>query len=472
MLAYLMTRAKGITALITSLLLTSCQLQIPSVDIKCSPATQKDASQTSVADKRSDNIKLEIQVDGTKSMQGFVNNARKSRYEQTLELLDVIATASWSRDKSTIDYYRFGTERQGISKQTYISAQKPNFYERGGVFQDGQITAAIPPSPTNRLSIIITDLYQTDADISSVIGKLKKEYLQQGYAVGILGIKSEFNGQVYDIGVRQVSRSYKTDGQQPKRFRPFYLIILGSYQNIAYYFEQLQKESKRLIEPEQFIIFYPRVIETSSALNLDRFTSEIPRRQNKLRKIPTFNNRQVRGKIIDKTSTLALLLQEDASETYELKQTISYFPSLYTLQVDPSQPDAFIPQNNGEIFDLDAQKFQPNNSQGIQFSNWQINETESEPKLTFSTSVDSKKIQPGIHTFAVNLIPNRFKEPQWWSKWNFDERTFDRNNNANFDGSTTLNLLNFMKGMKTVTSELVETNSPFAASLCYGIQRN
>ncbi|MEM9272880.1 MAG: hypothetical protein AAGA80_07945 [Cyanobacteria bacterium P01_F01_bin.143] len=467
-----MTRYKVITALITSLLITSCQVQIPSVDIKCKPVSQKDVSQDSLANKRSDIIKLEIQVDGTESMQGFVKNDRKSRYEQTLELLDVIATASWSRDKSTIDYYRFGTKRQGISKQTYINAQKPNFYNVGGVFRDGQIIAAIPPSSANKLSIIVTDLYQTDADISSVIGKLKGEYLQKDYAVGILGIKSEFNGQVYDIGVRKLDRPYNTKGKKTEQFRPFYLIMLGSYQNIVYYFEQLQQESKGLIEPEQFIIFYPRVIESTSAFDLDGFPSKLPQGQNVLRKISTFNNRQVIGKIIDKRSTMALLLQEDAAGNYEINNTISYFPSSYTLQVDSSRSDAFISQISGEIFDQNSQKFQPDNSQGFQFSNWQINKTESEAELTFSTLVDSQKIQSGIYNFTVNLIPNQFKEPQWWQEWNFDESSFDRNNKDNFDGSTTLNLLNFMKGMKSVTSELVETKSPFAASLCYGIQRN
>lgn len=475
-----MTRAKEITLLITSLLLASCKIQIPAVDIKCSPTNQNNASQTSVSDKRSDNIKIEIQVDGTPSMQGFVKNTRQSRYEQTLELLDVIANASWSRDKSDIDYYRFGTKRNGINKQTYINAQRPDFYQQGGVYLDGQITAAIPSEPThkdsltnketNRLSIIVTDLYQTDSDISSAIGQLKRKYLQQGYAAGILGIKSEFNGQVYDIGVRKQTRSYNTSGKKPEEFRPFYVIILGSYQDVSYYFEQLQQQGRELINSEQFIIFYPRVIESSSTLDLSQFPPQIPPGQNQLRKVSSFNNGEVRGRIVDKTSTLALMLQEDAAGTHDVRQTISYSPSPYTLRVDSSKPDAFIPQINGEKFNLDAKTFQPHNSQGLQFGNWQIDD--SETQLTFSTSVDSKKIQPGIYNFNVNLIPHRFQDPEWWQTWNFDEGSFDRTGNTEFDGSTTLNLINFMQGLKSVTAELVETNSTVAANLCYGVQRD
>lgn len=465
-----MTRAKWLTAIAVASIVTSCQL--PVVDIECTLSAQTNDSQAQIADKQSDTINIEIQVDATPSMKGFVDNPRPSRYEQTLDLLDLIATASWSEDKSSIKYYRFGTYKKEISKQTYINAKTPGFYAGGGIFNDSQILATISTPSPNKLSIIVTDLYQTDNDISSVIGELKTKYLQKDYAVGILGIRSEFMGKVYDIGVRNITRDYRTDDKKPDTFRPFYVIILGTPQNVSYYFEELQQKNGTLIDSKHFIIFHPQVIQKASSFNFDIYSSELRKRQKDFVKVRALNDGKIRGKIINNSSIEALRIKGKLDDNYDIGYTVAYYPLLYTLQVDTSQYNAFVLKKEVKVLDRKEQAFKPSNGKGFQFNNWKINEAQSRKELSFTTQVIPSSIKPGIYTLTVELIPNKFIIPEWWKTWNFEESTFDRNNADKFDGSSTLNLQNFLEGLKVTTTNLIKANSPVASRLCFAIQRD
>ena len=152
----------------------------------------------------SENLKVAIYVDGTPSMEGYVSTNTKSRYTQTLELLD----RTFYLTSSKVAYQRLGTSIQQLSREQYKQdAQSPNFYNgktpQYPPLSVSQIEKAIALQPQdNQLVIIATDLYQKNADITKVSKEIKNNYLNveqkaKGYSVGIIAVKSEFNGTVY-----------------------------------------------------------------------------------------------------------------------------------------------------------------------------------------------------------------------------------------------------------------------------------
>ena len=135
-----------------------------SVDLKCESSTQTtNKNKAILPEAKSESVEIEILVDATPSMRGYVNNNRQSRYEQTLDWLDSSAVSGWASNKSLIKYYLFGTSRRQIDRQGYLNAKKPAIYS-GDIFLDSQLKAAIAPPSPNKLSVIVTDLYQTDND--------------------------------------------------------------------------------------------------------------------------------------------------------------------------------------------------------------------------------------------------------------------------------------------------------------------
>ena len=89
----------------------------------------------------------------------------------------------------------------------------------------------------NPLVVIVTDLFQDNRDLTVLVSQIKKHYIQKGYEVGILGLRSEFDGTVYDLG--DAPLSYQSTPENPETFRPFYLLVLGRHADISYYFDRL-----------------------------------------------------------------------------------------------------------------------------------------------------------------------------------------------------------------------------------------
>jgi hypothetical protein len=414
----------------------------------------------------SEQIKINIYLDATPSMKGYVNYPAPTRYSQTLDLIDIIATAGWAGGKSATEYYRFGTKSSSMQRADYIRAKTPGFYAGEGDFNDSQLKTAISEGAENRLSLIVTDLYQTNLDITSVVERFKREYLQKNLAVGILGIRSEFNGTVYDIGINRQKREYIT-GKDPQQLRPFYIIFLGEHQDIVHFFEKLKQQRSDLVSADSFTLFSPQIIEKISLFDNQKSLPQLPQDNPNIREIKTLNNGTAVARINTPDSLQSFLITRGGNTEISIPSQVSYHPTPYTLQVNPLGNGAFLTQVEGLAHRRQEDKLSPNEQQALQVKEFQL----QEGMLKFKTLISPDKLTPAIYNFSVNVMPSQFQEPEWWQKWNFDEGRF-ASNPRSFDGSTTLNLTLFLQGLKTVTTDLINTNKTVAARLCWAIQRD
>lgn len=434
-------------------LLTACPA---TVELECAiPVEQKALT----VEKKKDSMTINIYVDGTPSMSGFVSNGANTKYMEAIRILDSSASTGWVESKTKINYFRFGIKSEPVSRDVYLSSLKAEFYDPSNpVLAVSQIDKVITSAEKDNISVIVTDLYQKGTDVTLVRNALREQYLRQGYAVGVLGIKSEFNGTIYDVGTQNTSFQYNTQGKSLSKFHPFYVVILGSYKDVTHYYEKLKisGKEKQIINDDSFVIFYPKL--TSNLSVLDTAQSK-PKLSKGIKRVAIINNGDVKLKMKDK-KLIDLLTVENIDSEDNVDYKVDYHPLPYTLELDENSISSII---KVKTFDKKSSTFvdstDSNLSKSMKLSGWSFNKK----KIEFSASISTKNIASGVHFTTIDALPISTKDYKWWREWNSDE--------GSFDGSKTDNLLLFLRELQSITIDLVKNQKIIVGRFCYAIQK-
>ncbi len=401
--------------------------------------------------KKSDNLNIAIYFDGTPSMEGYVATNSESNYMKTIDSVNsVVSTINLRSNKVDIKYYRLGPDVKEQNRSEYVKAKLPEFYNgklpNFPLLKVSQIEKAIIPPEENKdkLTVIFTDLYQKDADINNISLAIKNNYQKRkGYAIGILAVKSEFNGTIYDIGAN--SKSLKYQG-----LHPFYVMFIGQYSDIKTVFDNLKDK----INDSEKVIFYrdnivtqisslpevtpiseenKEVIESPDSLKLDKFT-------------------------VEKNKNINLLeIDKNATKTATLTYNESFYPTSYTLEPNFNSMDVITKvQSINTIEEKFIDSPDAKLKDALQVNKFQINKD----KLNFNVTIDPTKFDnPGIYTFTIDANVKDLQDQKWWKDWNTDK--YD-------DGSRTNNLSKFFTELKLIT----QNDKLMVGRFCYAIQKN
>ena len=448
------------------LLLTSCKLPVALDDLACDPP------QINQPSTKSKNLTVAIHVDGTPSMQGYVSNSAESRYSQTLKALDETARLN----SKTVKYYRLGTTSNSINREKYRQATETRFYSGNSsgfpLLTVSQIEAAInPPDNQEILSVIVTDLYQKNTDITAITERIKKYYLNNNndsdYAVGVIGIKSEFSGRIFLEDNRNSSITYQTTTSKPQQYHPFYLIFLGRYSDIANYFDRLanNNNTKEAIEQGGLVIFSPDYL-LQNTVTLTEYP-KLPLEEDIVRPV-SLNDGQV---AIEKDDQPLEMLEIDKREQDNLnfKYNVELKHLKHGLKIEPQKIKADLEFLKFDSFDKsfkDASKTR-SLTNNLAVKEWAIDDTNGD--LSFNLSINSGKIDPGVYLFNIDTIAQGLQSQSWWEEWNGSSQDI-----LNGEGWKTYNLARFLEQMKTITTEamLSSDEQKFIGRFCYAIQRN
>jgi hypothetical protein len=425
--------------------------------VSCKPPTTSnfpcELPKLSTPPAPSQNLEVAVYLDGTPSMAGYVSTNTKSRYAQTLELLD----STFSLSSSKVAYQRLGTNTQEISREQYKQdAQSPNFYccksSQYPALSFSQIEKAIAPqAQDNKLIVIVTDLYQKDTDVTKVSKEIKKNYLnaeqkEKGYSVGIIAIKSEFNGAVY-TETTPPKFTYSTAGKQPEEYHPFYLIFLGKYSDIDNYFNKL---TGKLPEDSKYVIFSPQYLLQEVSHFQDTKT-QLPNELD-INTPLSLNNSKL---VIDKNERLQLLeIGKKEKQDISLNYDVSFKSYKHTLLFKDT---ALIPQIDnsslGKAFEVTDFKLQEKTNQ-------------EEQGLSFTTKIKPSEINPNIYLLTVDAIAKDLQEQQWWNEWSSTDANLT-------DGSKTYNLAQFLGQLKTLTTDVMNNGDAQAivGRFCFAIEK-
>ncbi len=207
-----------------------------------------------------ENVSIDIGIDGSGSMVGFVSRSG-TLYTQAI---DSLSTLIGNRNIAT-RYWRIGssletdtTQAQAITTAQFLEAKFPQFYDckvTGSDYPcvsstlhqiyelDGSADSNEDPVAQTEdaaidevvdsekvVKILITDLEPNQSAIAELSSRVSQELQKnQDYKAVLVGVRSEFNGNVFSAETGQVViGDYSTnDTNVTESGRPFYLVMTG-----------------------------------------------------------------------------------------------------------------------------------------------------------------------------------------------------------------------------------------------------
>ena len=416
------------------------------------PEFQEDTSDAT-PEPISENLVARIYFDATLSMQGFVKPGA-TQYTQMCRYLESVIVSGW--ENVTVNFFRFGEQVEPIDRNTYLNLSRTGFYENSRVFRETFIqkiidyevllthdeagesvtteesTEPTTPEKTNNngkessLVVIVTDLFQDNRDLTVLVTQLKEQYIQKGYGVGLLGLRSEFDGTVYDLGGAPLP--YRSTPENPETYRPFYLLVLGRQADIAHYFDRLITNG---FTDAQTIIFSRYLV--SPLLSFDG-----------TEKINTDNlNRKIINPEYSQTSRLKQYEIVDNSKFASISAKMKYVPLPHAMSFDSDMFEVpIIAKGN------DDEETKISKAETCLKVIPTLSENSDGNELNVEFRLDSQSLpRKAVYLYEVTLIPkvDTFQAPNWCSEWDMgDER----------NGAKTLNLVNFVRDLSLVTAQM------------------
>jgi len=424
------------------------------------------------------NVNIEVYVDGTPSMEGYVSNP-DSRYSQTIEKLlrvlkvEPVGLDGQPRPLGGTAYFRLGNRPDGrkldaISEAEYRQAKLSDFYSgtslpRLPLLQVAEIDAAIvpPPSDRNKLTIIITDLYQREEDTAKIVTNLQKyvEASQQRGAVGILGIRSEFNGTIYSESPVGPGDFFYAMNSAPTR--PFYVVFVGHLDDVHFYLDKLKRELQFGEGIEAMILSPYRLHHSVAFLNRQNGDNLSPEQRRQI-SIPISSVKQ---------GGLVVNLTDPHVQPFSLRQTE---PLTWPTQTALSPISHVLMPSQLEI-GTTAHSFDPQTKSFIPDASLQ--QALSVPAVPLSGEALSVEAQinpgaistSGIYFFQADATVNTsvdmpLEEPEWWSTWSGTK--------SRREGNKTTDLSLFMTDLKNRMVSLMRQQPLLVSRLCYVIHKN
>ena len=432
----------------------------PASDDYISLYCKKDSKPESV--KSTESLNIDVHIDGSGSMLGYINQDNSS-YVKSLKLLDSILSLGGKRSQTVVKYHRSGDHKnkaKELTRSEFRKAGKAEFYNgANSIFPavSSDLASIInKPKKSGNLTVIVTDLDQNDGDVNLIANKIKAGYYNQedeDYAVGVWGVKSEFDGTVYSASDANKKFQYSTAGKSNSQYRPFYVLFLGHYQDIADYFNKLQKEQD-FGDRSKLVIFSPKHLLTdvsylSSPINLS----------SNLATPSTLHNGDV---AVEKNNQPIELLEikDKNADSLEAEYQVALKQSSHTLSIDPNDIKTEINVTAFDKFSKKEFKSVPSAKKAMNIDNWHLDNN----KLKFTTSINPGNFdESNIYYFKIDVMAKDLQKPDWWKEWNL---------NSGKDGSKTSNLYGFMNSLKNITLNSMGESALTVGRFCYAVQKD
>ena len=198
-------------------------------------------------------IRVDLFVDATTSMQGFVEG--RTEYLDFLNGLEAAVSSGWTDD--SLRYHKFGSVVRAIERDEFRGVRDAAFYRERGIFERTNIDAVVERVEPGRVAVVVTDLFQDDGDVNAVVASIESRVIQPGLAVGVLAVPSAFAGTVYDAPGG--AYRYASTADDPDSRRPFYALLFGEAPCLRRMDEVIR--SQPYASDAQFLLIGPSIME-------------------------------------------------------------------------------------------------------------------------------------------------------------------------------------------------------------------
>lgn len=203
-------------------------------------------------------IDIDIYLDATLSMLGYASTSY-SVYTRFLDELEIATAGSWK--SANVKFFKFGTKILAIDREGFKAAKTESFYREPGVFEETNIDSVINRTDSRRVTVVLTDLFQDEGDVNSIVLQIREKCFAQGIQVAILAVPSDFDGTVFDA--RVAPYRYRSTQGEENTYRPFYALMFGAEHNLRRMFGFLQ--TAEYVDPAYFLMISRHVIEKFEA---------------------------------------------------------------------------------------------------------------------------------------------------------------------------------------------------------------
>ena len=379
---------------------------------------------------------MDIYWDATISMQGFTKLAAGNIYRNLPDTLGDLGESL-----GEVHFFRFGEQVTPVEGREYRNFTYPEIYTESVT----SFSRVLEESHAEHLTVVVTDLFESNADWSNISKKLKEKYFSQHLTVAIIGVKNSFSGDIFDVGLNAAAFNYDS-GDDPARFRPFYLFLMGSETQVRTFLERWEEKQSSNNEMEYVVFseyFTSGVMNFSLTAAKDKqnlFEDErLPKADDRLQEAGFANHSDSVKITLPGRCQLAhyVCLKEEKLSDLEIRTTI------YALNAEEKweQPE------NGQEVEVSFKTYENVDEQG----------NNCELKLMFPP--DGVMPRGKIGLMQVQILPSRqqLNLPSWITAW--DMGNIDTQPDS-FDGTKTVNLERIAVSLK---DSLLSTKRPVFA---------
>lgn len=387
---------------------------------------------------KSDSIVADIYIDGTTSMYGYVNYPGGTIYGDAVKNIDGTITETWKSDK--INYIKFGDNFNTLSRDAFLQMDKTSFYDQ----KDTSLQKVVEQVNDKDLSVIITDLFQTNQDLDSLVRAIKEKGLGTRKAVAIVGLKSQFNGKIFDIGKNLSSLDYAST-DDPSTYRPVYVMVLGNENDTRAFVTNYMKKLPQNAQAQA--VFLSTNLGTDVSLEADKVSNKKKDNKDKAAKLAEISN------LVSKNDIMQYRLKKDekiseAPVRLYGKEVIGKIPNTYQLVTDSVEV-----WGNGGFTKADADNFITG-----EVTDAGLNLGTANLAVNLQASPDAIHKKGGIYRAQLSVIPdkdNYSKAINVFNDWNFDDSQINGNSETFKQvGNKTLNIGKFIDQLANLNYEL------------------
>jgi len=404
----------------------------------------------------SEGLKVDLFFDATLSMKGFVTAQTTTAYQLLVPMLERGVIEGWKGGE--VNFYKFGDDIAPLPGRTYLDAVRETFYRDSRLNRRTLIERVIDRAGTDHLTVIITDLFQTDADVNQLSEKIKQKFIANNVSVGVYAIRSQFAGPIYDVGPNAYSFNYTA---RPNEGRPFYLLTFGKHADVAHYFAVLDSSGLKDVVDKHKLIFSryltarPLAFASAKLKTADKISEISP--SNLLAGVP--DDPRIKTFKITKGKTIAKF-SSDIPYDSQLDDVMTYRSDLNT------EITAWKGEDRGgkELVATES----PQALKGFHVD-IKLNPDEFTFKTAqLQTIVDVGSLPgAGIYSYRIVMRPNHYELPEWVADWNMRDDDVARwhQDSKSFNGTKTYNLENFLG---TLQGAVLSTTPPKVGEIyCY-----
>ena len=365
-------------------------------------------------------IDSDIYFDATVSMKGFTTLAAGNVY---LTLPDLLVDMCGAMGETK--FFSFGEHIHPLDRTNYRRLTAPEVY----VEPITAVANVIDRADPNHLSIIVTDLFESESDWALVTQKLREKFFAAHSTVAVIGIRNSFQGEIFDVGLNAAKFNYNSFAD-PNRFRPFYLIIIGR-DDVVKNFLRKFNERQTLPNDTGYLLLSENLTEKANDFsNFD------------LDEVENFYSDDMLG-LDDRVKEFGL---DNFNEAASFMINWQYEPPLGACLLDLSEVDSAV-----EIFSVDGEEWTPREKNDVRVSLLR-DDRQSESFLIKISLTPEKSLAEGKLNFVrIKVMPTEqgYRLPPWIEVWSANVDAAARN----FDGSKTLNLNGILGSLKSSVFE-------------------